>query len=56
MGYGLLQSEDNRPLSEVWEYGELQAFGDKLGPSMEAAGMQLSGEPEVFDVHVFEMF
>jgi hypothetical protein len=49
--------EDNVLVSEVWESREqLQAFGDKLRPRMEEAGMQLSGEPEVFDVHVYETF
>jgi hypothetical protein len=49
--------EDNIRVSEVWESAEkLQAFGDTLRPRMEAAGIQLSGEPEVLDVHVFETF
>jgi hypothetical protein len=44
-------------VSEVWESAEKQqAFGEKLGPRMEQAGMQLSGEVEVFDVLVFETF
>jgi hypothetical protein len=49
--------EDDIRVSEVWESREqLQAFGDKLRPRMEEAGMQPSGELEVFDVHVFETF
>jgi hypothetical protein len=44
-------------VSEVWASREqFQAFGDKLRPRLEDAGIQLSGEPEVFDAHVFETF
>jgi hypothetical protein len=47
--------ENDIRVSEVWDSQEhFQAWGDKLGPKMEQAGLQLSGEPEVFDVHVFE--
>jgi hypothetical protein len=53
----LFGPEDNLRVSEVWESAEKQqAFGEKLGPRMEQAGMQLSGEVEVFDVLVFETF
>jgi hypothetical protein len=49
--------ENDIRVSEVWDSQEhFQAWGDKLGPKMEQAGLQLSGEPEVFDVHVFETF
>jgi hypothetical protein len=49
--------EDDVRVSEVWESQEkAQAFGEKLGPKMQAAGIQLSGEPEVFDVHVVDKF
>jgi hypothetical protein len=44
-------------VSEVWESAEKQqAFADKLGPRMEEAGVQPSGELEVFDVHIFQTF
>ena len=44
-------------VSEVWESREqLAAFGDTLRPHIEAAGMQMSGEPEVFEVVRFESF
>jgi hypothetical protein len=50
-------SEDDIRVSEVWESAEkAQAFGEKLGPRMEKAGIQLSGEVEVFDVLVYETF
>ena len=49
--------EDNLRVSEVWESAEKQqAFAEKLGPRIEQAGMQLSGEVEVLNVHVFETF
>jgi hypothetical protein len=49
--------ENDMRVSEVWESAEqLQAFGDKLRPKIEQAGIQMSGEPEVFEVHIFETF
>ena len=42
--------EDNMLVSEVWESQErLQAFGEKLRPRIEEAGIQMAGEPEVFE-------
>jgi hypothetical protein len=44
-------------VSEVWESQEaLDAFGEKLGPKMEEAGIQLAGEPEVFEALIVETF
>jgi quinol monooxygenase YgiN len=49
--------EDDIRVSEVWESREkLDAFGRTLGPRMEAAGIQLSGEPEIFEAHIVETF
>jgi hypothetical protein len=50
--------EDDIRVSEVWESAEkFRGFGETLGPSLERAGIQLAGEPEVFDdVHVVEKF
>jgi hypothetical protein len=49
--------EDDIRVSEVWESAEKQeAFAAKLGQRMEQAGIQPSGELDVFDVHVFETF
>jgi hypothetical protein len=49
--------EDNLRVSEVWESAEKQqAFAEKLMPRVEQAGMQVSGEVEVFDVHIFETY
>jgi hypothetical protein len=44
-------------VSEIWESPEkLQAFGEKLQPHLAAAGVQLSGEPEVFETIRLETF
>lgn len=44
-------------VSEIWESQEqLSAFGEKLRPHLEAAGIQLSGEPEVFEALDVETF
>jgi hypothetical protein len=49
--------EDDIRVSEVWESADkAQAFGEKLRPSMEKAGIQPAGDVEVFDVHVYETF
>jgi hypothetical protein len=49
--------EDDIRVSEVWESAEkFQAFGEKLQPRLGEAGIQISGEPEVFEVHIFETF
>ena len=49
--------ENNLRVSEVWESREkLDAFGEKLRPRLEQAGIQLSGEPEVFEAHNVETF
>lgn len=43
--------EENVHVSEIWESQDLlQAFGEKLQPKLAAAGIQLAGEPEVFEV------
>ncbi len=53
----LFGDEGNLRVSEVWESQEkLDAFGEKLRPRIEEAGIQLSGEPEVFETHIFETF
>jgi hypothetical protein len=44
-------------VSEVWESREkLDAFGDTLRPRLEEAGIQLAGEPEVFEAHIVDTF
>jgi hypothetical protein len=49
--------ENDIRVSEIWESAEkAQAFREKLGPRMEQAGIQLSGEVETFDVLVHETY
>jgi hypothetical protein len=44
-------------VSEVWESRDsLEAFGEKLRPQLDAAGIQLAGEPEVYEAHIVETF
>lgn len=39
-------------VSEIWDSQEhLQAYGEVLMPILAEAGIQFSGEPEVFQVH-----
>jgi hypothetical protein len=48
-----------RTTSESARFGslrKLQAFGEKLRPRMDEAGIQLSGEPEIFQARNFETF
>jgi hypothetical protein len=53
----LFGDENDLRVSEVWESREkFDAFGQKLGPRIEEAGMQLSGDPEVFEAHIYETF
>jgi hypothetical protein len=53
----LFGDENDLRVSEVWESREkFEAFGEKLGPRIEDAGIQMSGEPEVFDAHIVETF
>ena len=49
--------EDDVRVSEIWESKEkFEAFGETLQPRLEEGGIQLSGEPEFFDVHVVDRF
>jgi hypothetical protein len=49
--------ENDVRVSEIWESREkLEAFGEKLRPKMDEAGIQLAGEPEVFEAHIVETF
>lgn len=55
--YVLFGDENDMRVSEVWESREkLEAFGDKLRPRIQAAGIQLSGKPELFEAHIVETF
>jgi hypothetical protein len=49
--------ESDLRVSEVWESREkFEAFGETLMPKIEEAGIQLAGEPEVFEAQIFETF
>jgi quinol monooxygenase YgiN len=49
--------EQDIRVSEIWESQEqLDAFGDKLGPRLQAAGVELAGPPEIFEAHVVQTF
>jgi quinol monooxygenase YgiN len=49
--------ENDLRVSEVWESrAKLDAFSGKLRPRIQEAGIQLSGEPEVFEAHIVETF
>jgi hypothetical protein len=49
--------EQDIRVSEVWDSQEnFEAFGEKLRPRLQAAGIEPSGQPEVFEAHIFETF
>jgi hypothetical protein len=49
--------EQDIRVSEVWEsQDKFEAFGDKLRPKLEEAGIQLSGQPEVFEAQIVETY
>ena len=53
----LFGDEGGLRVSEVWESRErFEAFGEKLGRRIEEAGIQMSGDPEVFEAHIVETF
>jgi len=53
----LFGEENDLRVSEIWESREkYEAFGEKLRPRIEEAGIQMSGEPEVFEAHMVETF
>ena len=45
-------SEGNLRVSEIWDSREqFEAFGEKLMPILTDAGIEFSGEPEIFEVY-----
>ena len=45
-------SEGNLRVSEIWDSREqFEAFGERLMPVLTKAGIEFSGEPEIFEVH-----
>lgn len=44
--------DGNLRVSEIWDSREQQeAFAERLMPVLQEAGVEMSGEPEVFEVH-----
>ena len=53
----LFGDSDDIQVSEIWESREkFETFGEKLRPRMEEAGIELSGEPAVFEAQIVETF
>ena len=51
----LLGAEGDLKVSEIWESGEqLTAFVEHMLPVLNEVGVQVAGEPEVFEVHELE--
>jgi hypothetical protein len=49
--------ENEIHVTEVWESREkFAAFGAQLGPIFESAGIELDGQPEIFDALTVERF
>ncbi len=49
--------EQDIRVSEIWESREkFEALGEKLRPKLDEAGIQLSGEPEVYEALVFDTY
>ena len=45
-------SAGNLRVSEIWDSPEqFAAFGERLMPILAEAGIEMSSEPEIFDVH-----
>ncbi len=45
-------SDGKMRVSEIWDSREqFEAFGEKLMPILADAGIEFSGEPEIFEVH-----
>jgi len=48
-------SEGNLTVSEIWDSQEqLDAYRERLMPVLAEAGIEMAGEPEVFEVHHIE--
>ena len=48
----LFGSEGDLRVSEIWDSQEsLQAYMEKVFPIMDEVGIELDGEPEIFEVH-----
>ena len=48
-------SEGNLRVSEIWDSREqFEAFDERLMPILTDAGIEFSGEPDIFEVHNIE--
>ena len=48
-------SDPNLRVSEIWDSREQwQEFSEKLMPLLQEAGIEMSGEPEVYEIHSSE--
>ena len=51
----LFGSEGDLRVSEIWDSeDEFRAFFERLRPALEEAGVEHSGEPEIYEVHELE--
>jgi hypothetical protein len=51
----LFGTEGGLKVSEIWESPEqMRAFGEQMLPVLHEVGVQVSGDPEVFEVHELE--
>ena len=51
----LFGTEGELKVSEIWESPEQhRAFGEQMLPVLDEVGVQVAGEPEVFEVHQLE--
>ncbi len=51
----LFGTEGDLKVSEIWESEEqCRAFGEQIGPVLDEVGVQVGGDPEVFEVHELE--
>jgi hypothetical protein len=51
----LFGTEGDLKVSEIWDSPErLAAFGERLMPVLDEAGIQRTGAPEIFEVHNLE--
>jgi hypothetical protein len=49
--------ESDIRVSEIWaSRDKFEAFGEKLQPRLEESGIQLAGEPEIFEALEFDRF
>jgi hypothetical protein len=47
--------DGNLRVSEIWDSTEqFEAFGERLMPVLTDAGVEFSGEPEIYEVHAVE--